>query len=183
MSAGGARARWNDRHRQALEAGDGKAPNDWVVTHRDLLVHRAPGRALDVACGRGRHALWLADLGFAVVAVDVSDVAVDAVRSRAAACGASVEALQADLDTDPLPQPPFAAIVVVSYLQRSLFDALAAALAPDGLLVYETFTRAHPRVKPAYALAPGELLEAFGALEVLDQHETDGRAGIVARRR
>jgi tellurite methyltransferase len=155
-----------------------------VAAHRSLLENVAPGRALDVACGRGRNAFFLAALGFEVVAVDVSDVAVDIVRARAASsAAAAVTAVRADLEVHPLPRPPgYDVIVVVAYLQRSLFAPLAAALAPRGLLVYETFTREHPRINPAHALAPGELRSAFPTLAVVDEHEADGRAGLVARR-
>lgn len=155
----------------------------WLDAHRPVLEAAAPGRALDVACGRGRNAFVLAALGFDVVAVDVSDVAVDAVRAGAASTGAAVTAVRADLERDPLPAPlGYDAIVVASYLQRSLFGTLADALTPGGLLVYETFTRDDPHMNPAYALAPGELRSAFGALDVVAYEEGGGRAGIVARR-
>jgi tellurite methyltransferase len=158
-------------------------PADWLAGQRDLLRSQPRGRALDVACGYGRHAFLLADLGFAVDAVDVAEEAVDAVRERAEAAGAAVTALRADLEADPLPHPPYQVIVNVDYLQRSLFGPLEEALAPSGVLVFETFTEEHPTMNPAYTLRRGELRRAFPRLEVLRAREGGGRAGIVARRR
>ncbi|MGH2944387.1 MAG: SAM-dependent methyltransferase, partial [Solirubrobacteraceae bacterium] len=100
-----------------------------------------------------------------------------------------------DLAREPLPPGPYDAIVVMSFLQRDLFGALADALAPGGLLIYETFGRAHldelgRSFNPAYVLERDELLHAFGRLEVLaHQDGVVDRAGgprgvesLVARR-
>ena len=175
------RARWNARHRAAEAGRVDYAPADWLVEHRDVLASVPGDRALDVACGRGRNALFLAGLGFDVDAVDVSDTAVAAVRRRAAQSAGAVTAVRADLESDPLPRPPYAVVVNVDYLQRSLFATLRDALTSGGVLVFETFAAGHPRMNPAYTLAPGELLRAFAGLDVLDHREAGGRAGIVAR--
>jgi len=97
---------------------------------------------LDLACGHGRHARFLAGRGCRVTAVDVDE-----------ACGQSladvpgVEFHQADLESGPWPfaAASFDAIVVVHYLHRPLLPRLAAALAPGALLVYETFARGNER--------------------------------------
>ena len=192
MPTGLTRERWNERHRR--RAGGGDAPSAWVLEHRALLEERAPGRALDLACGGGRHAVWLAERGFSVDAVDISDVAIERLRARAAAAGLPVRALRADLEADPLPPGPYDVVVDVNYLQRSLLGPIADALAPGGLLVCETFTRDHTEVlgaslDPAYTLGPNELLRAFAGLRVLHYREgivEEGRrravASLVARR-
>lgn len=161
-------------------------PAPWLAEHRELLaalVGAGRPRALDVACGRGRNAAFLADLGFAVDAVDRDPWALAHVRERAPA----VTTVHQDLEADPrLPRPPYAVIVCTRYLQRSLFAPMGDGLAPGGLLVLETFTRDHVdvdghRMNPAYLLERNELLHAFPALRVLHYRE-GALAGLVASR-
>src|SRR5438132_12815279 len=105
-------------------------------------------RALDVAMGRGRHALPLARAGFRVFGVDVT---LDAVRDAVAAAAAErlrVHAWCADLTQHPLPAARFDLIVVSRYLQRDLFPALQSAIAPGGVVLYETFTTAQRALGP-----------------------------------
>ena len=175
------RERWNARYRRD-GAGVGREPSEWLVAHRDLVVAAGPGRALDLACGGGRNALALAGWGFDVDAVDVSDVAIDALRDAVAATGAAVTPLRADLDETPFPRPPYRAILNFNFLSRPLFGRIVDALDEGGVLVFETFMRDPQRAR--VSLEPGELLEAFGALEVLAHHEDpeEHRAGLVARR-
>jgi len=138
-----------DPHRAA-------APSDWVVRWTSLL--RPAAQVLDVACGHGRHTRWLAAAGHRVTAVD-RDPALLAPRSGLA------ETLQADLEAAPWPLPGrrFDAVLVTNYLWRPLFPALLAAVAPGGMLIYETFAQAHaalgrPR-RPDFLLRPGELID------------------------
>ena len=138
-------------------------------------------RALDLACGDGRNARWLAELGFAVDAVDVSDVAIGALRLAAEARELSVDARVLDAAQDALPVAEYDVVVVVHFLQRDVFGSLQAALRPGGVLLYETFTRDHVDVlgssfNPAYVLEPNELLHAFAGLYVRHYRE-----GIVER--
>lgn len=179
-SAPSRRDRWNARHREAA-AGDG-GPSCWLLAQRDLLEPLAPGRALDLACGRGRNAFFLAELGFDVDGIDISDVAVEVVEARARATGLPVRAVRADLEREPLARGAYHVVVVFDYLERSLLDRIRQAMAPGALLVFETFTEDHPRMNPAYVLRRGELIGAFGDLAVLRRYESGGRAGIVARR-
>jgi cyclopropane fatty-acyl-phospholipid synthase-like methyltransferase len=156
-----------------------------------------PGRrALDVACGDGRNAGYLAsELGFQVDAVDVSDVATDALRATAAARGLAVHAWPLDLEQGGLPAGPYDVIVQINYLQRDLFASLARTLTPGGLLILETFTRPDletlgNHVEAHYLLDPGELPGAFADLEVIRHREAivehrwrrRAVAGLVARR-
>src|SRR6185436_8256550 len=96
-------------------------------------------RALDVAMGRGRHAVPLARVGFRTFGVDVK---LDAVREAMAAArreGVRLHGWCADLTQHPLPRARFDLIVVSRYLQRDLFADLRASLAPEGVVIYETF--------------------------------------------
>jgi SAM-dependent methyltransferase len=144
------------------------APSPWIAR----FAGRVPpgGPVLDLACGAGRHARLFLCLGHRVTAVDrdlsgLADLAGDA----------RLEAISLDLETGapfPLAGRHFAAVVVTRYLHRPLLPALVAAVAPGGLLLYETFARGNERLgrpsNPAFLLEPGELLEAVhGALRVL----------------
>jgi SAM-dependent methyltransferase len=194
-----ARERWNERYASDDFEPFPDAPAQWLVEHDALLLavagaaaeRGAPAggtaaafvpRALDVACGDGRNAHHLAQLGFAVDALDVSDVAVARLREAASRRGLRVNAQVADLERDGLPASAYDVVVCMHYLQRDLFGALQAALAPGGLLLYETFSRAHVEelgrsFNPAYVLDRNELLRAFAGLHVHHYRE-----GLVERR-
>jgi len=142
-------------------------PDPWITRHAHLLP--PGGRALDVACGTGRHARFLAALGLRVVAVDV-----DVAGVADLAGSERVEVRQADLESAPWPfaDGGFDAVVVTNYLHRPLLGDLARALAPGGVLLYATFAAGNERYgrprDPRFLLQPGELLEAFGgALQVV----------------
>lgn len=151
------------------------APTDWLTGHVSLLP--SEGEALDLACGRGRHALWLAGRGLRVTALDRSAEAIASLTDAARLQGLRVHARVADLEQGdaPLPQAAFDLIVAVRYLHRPLFPAIIAALRPGGLLIYETFTRAQARrgkpTNPDFLLEPGELRTLTAGLTVLDERE------------
>jgi SAM-dependent methyltransferase len=137
-------------------------PSAWVLRWSALIP--AGGRVLDLDAGSGRHARLLASQGHAVAAVDRDEAAL---ASLAGIAGITTHV--ADLEAGPWPFPGarFAAVVVTNYLHRPLLPALVAAVAPGGLLVYETFAAGNERfgrpANPAFLLAPGELLEAVRA--------------------
>ncbi|WP_454720742.1 MULTISPECIES: class I SAM-dependent methyltransferase [Cupriavidus] len=141
-------------------------PSPWVLRWAHLV--RAGGRVLDLACGGGRHAAWFAARGHAVLGVDRDAAAL-------AALPAGIETQQADLEQGAWPlagRAPFDAIVVTNYLHRPLWPYLSAALAPGGVLIYETFAAGNETVgkpsNPDFLLRPGELLEAVrGSLRVV----------------
>ena len=125
---------WNERYRSA-DLVWGTEPNRFVA---DVLGARAPaGRALDLACGEGRNAIWLARRGWMVTAVDFSAVAIERGRRLAKSDGVEVEWVRADA-TRYDPEPGAFALVLVSYLQlpaagrRRVLERAASALAPGG---------------------------------------------------
>ncbi len=124
---------------------------------------------LDLACGGGRHARYLAALGHRVEAVDRDG---EDLRELGSVAGVTTRA--ADLENGPWPYAghQFDAIVVTNYLHRPLFPRLLAALAPGGVLIYETFAVGNERYgrpsNPDFLLKSGELLEVVrGRLRVL----------------
>jgi SAM-dependent methyltransferase len=166
-------------------------------THATALLEkwlpRLPlGAALDVACGAGRNALYLAANGYEVTALDISAVGLARGRRAAEARGLAIEWLCADLDDDPaaaLPAGPFDLIVWVRYIHRTLLPHLVARLAPGGALLCEQhLTTTADVVGPSstFRLAPGELARAASALDVLHAYEgllvdPDGRTVSVAQ--
>jgi 2-polyprenyl-3-methyl-5-hydroxy-6-metoxy-1,4-benzoquinol methylase len=183
----GDRERWNERYR----AGDGpsSAPSPFVLGLDALLPRR--GRALDVAGGEGRHALWLARRGLDATLADVSDVAVERAAAAARAEGLPLRTLLVDLTSSPLPAGPWDVILCTYFLHRPLYAAFAAALAPGGLLAAAHATRSnlerHARPGPDHLLEDGELPGLVRGLELLRSEEgwlESGRheARVVARR-
>jgi tellurite methyltransferase len=172
-----------------MRGHDSTAPSEWLVKNHHLLPPAA--RALDVACGRGRNALWLAAHGFETTAIDRDPAAIDALAARARAERLPLTALAMDLEAAGVTVglEVYDVVVVVHYLHRPLFPALLAALRPGGVLVYETFTvaqasRGRP-TNPAFLLEPGELARLVAPLEILAAREGDyeGRmvSSVVAR--
>lgn len=142
------------------------APSEWIAAWAHLIP--AGGTVLDLACGRGRHARWLAARGYRVLGVDRDPAAL------AESTGvAGVETLCAELEGSawPLAGRQFDGIVVTNYLHRPLWQPLLAALAPGGVLLYETFAAGNAEVgkpsNPDFLLRPGELLAAVGGLRVV----------------
>lgn len=141
------------------------SPADWVVRHAHLVPPGA--RVLDVAAGRGRHARYFAARGAQVTAVDR-----DAEALREAA-GDGITVRVADLEGQPWPFQPgaFDAVVVVHYLHRPLLPVIVAALAPGGVLLYETFAQGNEAYgrphNPDFLLRPGELLAVTRTMSVV----------------
>jgi tellurite methyltransferase len=195
---------WDAKHRLAAEAPRSEPAS--IVRELLPLLPRAP--ALDIACGTGRHALFLAERGQHVTAVDFSSVALDILEVRARSMHTPVrrrdgfhaagralhrglELIHANLEGTLLPEHSYDLILCVQYLQRSLFSQMVRALRPEGVLLMETFTQAQmefsggPR-NPAYLLETGELREAFPELCVLFYRELRagvGIASLVAKKR
>jgi SAM-dependent methyltransferase len=139
-------------------------PSAWLQRWAHLI---APGsRVLDVACGAGRHMRWLAAQGHTVTGVDRNPDAV----ALAQAFG---EVTCADIENGPWPftGQTFGGVVVTNYLWRPLLPNIVQAVAPGGMLIYETFAAGNETVgkpsRPDFLLQPGELLWATEGLRVV----------------
>ncbi len=187
------RGKWDQRHAQAADVDEPV----WVLQAFAHLLPEGGGAALDLACGLGANALFLARRGFEVHAWDISPVALARLRERAAEEQLAVQTRQRDCEQHP-PAPESLDVLVVShFLYRPILPALAASLRPGGLLYYETHTQERPThlpgpSNPDFLLCPGELLDAFSALRVHVYREDGltgdlqkgrrGKASIVARK-
>jgi rhodanese-related sulfurtransferase len=165
-------------------------PSPWVFECGELIPRA--GRALDVACGRGRHALLLASTGLHVTAVDRDAEALARLQAQADRLDLPVTTRLLDLETGTpdLGDDGYDLVLVTRYLHRALMPQLLLSLAPGGVLLYETFLAqqaevGHPK-NPDFLLQPGELRQLVAPLEVLREFEGefDGNwiAAVAARR-
>ncbi len=172
------RERWNRRYR---ESGPGSgafptAPAEWLTSHEELLSAQPKGRALDVACGNGRNAVYLARLGFEVDALDISEVAIEWLGEKVRREDLPVHKRWSDLADETLSPESYQVVVNVNYLERKILPALAAALVPGGLLFFQSFTRDHIDVlgrdlDPLFTFATNELLRSFLDLRILEYRD------------
>lgn len=150
------------------------------------------GKALDIAMGHGRNAVYLAAQGFEVEGVDIVEGAVDAALALAADQRVTIHARAGDLEKNyRIAAHTYDLIICFNYLQRSLFPSIEAGLKPGGMVVYETFIVDQARFgrprNPDYLLKHNELLHRFRNLRVLRYHEgimSDHKAaaGIIAQK-
>jgi tellurite methyltransferase len=189
------RSTWNARFNSGSHASSDPDPlliSAWSEYIEPLLGSSNPKRALDVAGGVGRHALYVAKLGWKTTLIDVSDKGLELARENARQRRLKIDFRNEDLRSTELGSKGYELILVFFYLQRELFPALIRALAPGGILLYKTYTRQHPRLSggkgpthPIHLLEPNELLKAFNSLQVLFYRETvtdKGIAEIIARK-
>ncbi len=190
--------KWDERHRSEGSPA-GAEPTAFL---REVLPLLPRGRALDLAMGAGRNAVFLASNAWQVTGVDYSRVALEKAASLAGERGVSVHwaaepqrepparppdllLLEADLEYDNLPPGPFELVVCFYYLQRSLFPMIERALPPGGMLVYETYTREPPAGaggphNPEHLLREHELRDAFASLETVFYREFRAGKGIAS---
>jgi tellurite methyltransferase len=182
------RRRWDAKY--AAERGPlPEEPSPLLVAQRDLL---SGGRALEVACGTGRQALYLAARGYLVDGLDISAAGLSQAREEAQRRGLRLRLVQVDLARWWFPSCTYDLIVVFFYLNRRLMPALAAALQPGGLLIQAQHNirilDERPGFNPAYLVQPGELVRLAQqvGLEVLREGDRAGEGDhvsyVVARR-
>ncbi len=173
------RARWDDRYRE----GDWADIDEPATILKDAEAWlRPPGLALDVACGAGRNALFLARRGFTVVAVDVSREGLRRLARRARSQALDVHPIQADLERFSFPADAFDLIINSRFLLRSLFPTFRSSLKPGGLLLIETYNVDEIEllggdIQRQYALGRGELEHEFAGFRFLVYEE-----GVFERR-
>lgn len=177
------RLRWNERYQHRVQKA--------YPEPRPLLVQYAPPaspgqRALDVACGQGQHALYLAEQGYTVDAVDVSAVAVERAQHEMAQRGLHVNFGVIDLDHHQFSAHHYDLICVFYFLDRSLIGSLKAALRPGGMFIYETMNigwlDSSPDSHHDYLLQLGELASFFEGWETLLFADGSNRSRYVGRK-
>ena len=167
---------WDERFRSGEH---GSREPDPVL--RQAVETVAPGRALDLACGAGRHALFLAERGWRVTAVDASRAAIDILNARAAEARLEIEARVADLERGELIISPndWDLIGDFFYLQRDLFAQIRLGIRPGGIFAAAIpMTDFRPGIRPmnpAFLARPGELSGIFSGWEIL--HAQEGPRG------
>jgi tellurite methyltransferase len=169
---------WDERYRRG----------EYTTEEPTPLLPRAiqnlkPGRALDVACGTGRHAIFLAGRGWDVTAVDSSQVGIEILQRRAREAGITIDARVADLEQSEfqIEAAAYDLICVFYYLQRDLFPAIRAGVQKGGAVVAaihlnDKKPEAHPR-NPDFLLEPGELRAEFRDWEIQYYHEAESDEG------
>lgn len=183
------RERWDAKYAQQPPPTE-LLPPAWLVRHAEAL---RPGRALDLATGQGHAAIWLAERGWDVTALDISPIGLQAARHLAERRGVTVNWVVADLDVALLGDDEFDLVTVFRFLDRlTLPSRIAQALRAGGHLIYQTFLRGDSpdqsshTSNPAFTLARGELPKLFPEFEILHYEEqfsaTEGLASLVARK-
>jgi tellurite methyltransferase len=176
------RLKWDRKH--AARGFSPPAPSDLLTAHRsDLPQAHAEARAIDIAGGSGRHALWLAEYGFTVTLIDISETALQIARDEAAVRGLDLSTICADLETAPFPTGPWQVILCFHYLHRPLIAEFTTKLAPNGVVVFVQPTvrnlERHSRPSRRFLLDEGELLQLANenGLEPLVYEEVWSAAG------
>ena len=181
------REKWDERYASGAYA----ARTHPTRLLADWLAQLPKGRALDVACGAGRNALYLAEHGYEVDAIDISSVALDRARATAADRGLDINWIEMDLESGTPRGDHYDLIVMVRYTHPTLVADLIGLLADGGFLLCEEHLLterddvAGPR-NPAFRARPNELLGLSTGLRVIYYHEglvedPDGRTAALAQ--
>ncbi|OIN82649.1 class I SAM-dependent methyltransferase [Mycobacterium malmoense] len=179
--AEGDRRRWDERYAsQGPPPVNAVGPPGVLARHADMFP--AAGRALDLACGQGRAAVWLARRGLDVLGLDISPVAIGQARDLAERGGVGDRCQFDVLDLDDgLPAgPPVDVILCHKFRDRRLYRVIVERLAPGGLLAIVVFSEVGAEPGP-FRAAPGELAAAFAELDQVAAGEGDGHAWLLAR--
>ncbi len=180
------RDKWDKRYRQ----GSYHTRTHPTELLAEWLPHLPRGGALDVACGAGRNALYLAEAGYEVDAIDISSVALDRLRETAQARGVKITCIETDLESGELPDQRYDLIVMARYTQPSLIPRLIGLLRAGGHFLCEEHLATDRDVSgpsdPAFRVAPNELLKLAADLRVLFYKEAivddpDGRQSALAQ--
>jgi SAM-dependent methyltransferase len=167
----------------------GKAPSEFLKDH----INRLPvGKALDIAMGEGRNAVYLAEKGFQVDGVDLSEVALKKGRRLARENHVVINTINADLNTYTIKPESYDVILNIDYLQKSLIPQIKRGLRHGGVVVYENYTvkqlenTGGKAIQRNFLLDEGELQKLFKDFKILVYRETndgkDARASLIAQK-
>jgi tellurite methyltransferase len=206
---GDERERWNHKYREAPTTRRSSPDPFLVHAFSEYIQPLYPdgGRALDLAGGAGRHAIWLAKQGWEVTLMDVSEAGVERARQSAGALASNIDFVVGDVNEFKASQTyakhschtfssrrfechhGFEVVMVFFYLDRKIFPELLQAMRPGGLLIYKTYMSLEAKLNgpknPAHLLEPGELLRLVAGLRVLHYREEvaeKATAELVARK-
>ena len=159
--------RWNIRH------VDKPMPHYTAPILEKFIELANVGEALDIACGTGRNTHYMADRGFVVDAIDLSDYALSCIREDE-----KISKEEVDLDFYDLQRNKYDLIININYLNRRLMQQIPDALKEGGVVVFETFIVAHDKpekgsMNPDFLLEPNELLKAFDGFYIVYYEEKD----------
>ena len=185
------RERWDQKYKDS--------PSSWLEP--DPFLERAfsgfvhplfpdGGTALDFAGGAGRHTIWLAQHGWEVTLMDISEVGVEQARQRAGPLASHIHFVVNDLTRFAASQTQYDLVMAFFYLDREIFPQVLEAIRPGGLLLYKTYTQAQSPLRngpkdASFLLAEGELLRLANGLQVLHYAEVvadKATAELVARK-
>ncbi len=167
------RKRWNERFKKR-DYALGREPNPWLKTHIRLLPK---GKALDMAAGEGRNAVFLARHGWSVNAVDISEEGLKKARRLAREVGIKIRTFLSDLDSYPIKADEYDLIADFYFLKRSLIPRMKRGLKKGGMIIFETYTLDHRSLgargpkQAKYFLRPNELLWLFRDFRILFYRE------------
>ncbi len=171
--------KWDARYR-GKEFIDKRCPDPFLKRHIGSLPG---GNALDLAAGEGRNAVFLAEHGFEVEAVDISPVGLRNARRLARTRGVRIKTVAADLDSFPIGREQYDLILDFYFLDRRLIPRIKRGLKKGGMLVFQTYLAEHRSLAPAgptnpkYYLKPNELLRLFQDFRILFYREGTFREG------
>ena len=177
----GDRERWDDRYADLGVAPIGIEPLP-IFEHCASLFPTA-GAALEIACGRGRGAVWLASRGMTVQAGDVSPVAIDLAQRHAIDVGLAGRCTFTvwDLDEGLPPGDPVELVLCHLFRDAEIDQAMIDRVKPGGVLAVACLSEVG-HGPGDFRAKPGELTEAYAALETLEAGEADGHAWVIGRR-
>jgi len=171
--------RWNDRFGRK-EFAFGKEPNPFLKKHIRLLPK---GKALDIASGEGRNAVFLAQHGFEVDAVDISEKGLKKARKLAREKRVKINTFLVDLDQHPIGKERYDLIANFYFLRRRLIPRIKKGLKKGGKVIFETYLLEHRKLgtggpkQAKYFLKPNELLGLFKDFRILFYREGIFREG------
>src|ERR1700690_593911 len=171
------REHWNQKYRES--PGSWLAPDPFLEQAFSEFIQPlfpTPGRALDLAGGAGRHAIWLAKQGWEVTLLDIGEAGVEQARQNAGPLASRIHFVVTDLTGFESSESQFDLVMAFFYLDRKIFPEIVKAIRPGGLLIYKTLTRAQPELPggpkdPAYLLEEGELLRLATGLQISHYRE------------
>jgi tellurite methyltransferase len=173
---------WDERYRSGDRAKEDLEPSPNPLL-AETAARLAPRNALDLACGTGRNAIWLAEHGWQVTAVDGSPAAIEVLCRRAAERGVAVQTYVADLERNDFRIEPgsWDLIAICFYLQTSLFEPAKRGVKPGGIVLAIAHIASLSEDLTEHQLLPGELHSYFRGWEIL--HYREGKPNDPAHKR